>query len=255
MPSANHRDRRRFLKFLAASPLAALPAAAWQTQQPSGAGAAPNYIPLSGPKDAFSVMDFEEAARRALPRAHFGYMASGVDDDLTLKANREGYQHIELRTRRLIDVSKVDMRVDLFGTTFDFPIFICPTGAQRMFHPDAELATARAAKAKGALQILSTVTSVSYEDIAQARGGPVWYQLYAPAKWEQAEHIIKRVEAAGCPALALTVDLLGGRNTETYNRARRADPARLFRMPRWRSRRRTSRRGPCLKASTWRASR
>jgi len=216
MPSAKSRDRRRFLKFLAASPLAALPAAAWQN-------ATSDYIPLATPKDAFSVMDFEEAARRALPVAHFGYMASGVDDDLTLKANREGYQHIELRTRRLIDVSKVNTRVELFGSTFDFPIFICPTGAQRMFHPDAELATARAAKAKGALQILSTVTSVSYEDIAQARGGPVWYQLYAPAKWEQAEHIIKRVEAAGCPALALTVDLLGGRNTETYNRARRAD--------------------------------
>jgi 4-hydroxymandelate oxidase len=216
MLPANHKDRRRFLKFLAASPLAAFPAAAWEPP-PS------DYIPLGGPKDAFSVMDFEEAARRALPAAHFGYMASGVDDDLTLKANREGFQHIELRTRRLIDVSKVDTRVDLFGTTWDFPIFICPTGAQRMFHADAELATARAAKAKNALQILSTVTSVGYEDIAKARGGPVWYQLYAPAKWEQAEHIIKRVEASGCPALALTVDLLGGRNTETYNRARRAD--------------------------------
>jgi len=212
----NIKDRRRFLKYLAASPLlAALPAEAWQS---------PNYfVPLTSPKDAFSVMDFEDAARRALPEAHFGYMASGVDDDLTLKANREGFQRIELRTRRLVDVSKVDTRVDLFGTTFDYPIFICPTGAQRMFNPDAELATARAAKAKGALQILSTVTSVSYEEVAQARGGPVWYQLYAPAKWEQAEHIIKRVEAAGCPALALTVDLLGGRNTETYNRARRAD--------------------------------
>src|ERR1019366_5161623 len=124
-------DRRRFLKFLAASPLAALPAAAWQTQQTSGAGAASSFIPLTGPKDAFSVMDFEEAARRALPGAHFGYMASGVDDDLTLRANREGFQHIELRPRRLIDVSKVDTRVDLFGTTFDYPIFICPTGAQR----------------------------------------------------------------------------------------------------------------------------
>src|SRR5580658_390283 len=216
----NLKDRRRFLKFLAASPLmAALPAEAWQSQQ-----AASNYfVPLTSPKDAFSVMDFEDAARRALPQAHFGYMASGVDDDLTLKANREGFQHIELRTRRLIDVSKVDTRVDLLGTTFDYPIFICPTGAQRMFNPDAELATARAAKSRNTLQILSTVTSVSYEEVAQARGGPVWYQLYAPAKWEQAEHIIKRVEAAGCPALALTVDLLGGRNTETYNRARRAD--------------------------------
>src|ERR1700733_10512326 len=212
----NLKDRRRFLKFLAASPLAALPAEAWQQQSSY-------FVPLTGPKDAFSVMDFEDAARRALPEAHFGYMASGVDDDLTLKANREGFQHIELRTRRLVDVSKVDTRVDLFGTTWDYPIFICPTGAQRMFNPDAELATARAAKSKGALQILSTVTSVSYEEIAKARGGPVWYQLYAPAKWEQAEHIIKRVEDSGCPALALTVDLLGGRNTETYNRARRND--------------------------------
>jgi 4-hydroxymandelate oxidase len=205
MLPVNLKDRRRFLKFLAASPLAALPAEAWQAPAASGVdSAAPNYfVPLKDPKDAFSVMDFEDAARRTLPEAHFGYMASGVDDDLTLKANREGFQHIELRTRRLIDVSKVDTRVELFGTTYDYPIFICPTGAQRMFHPDAELATARAAKAKGALQILSTVTSVSYEDIAKARGGPVWYQLYAPAKWEQAEHIIKRVEAAGCRRLRL----------------------------------------------------
>lgn len=220
MLPANLKDRRRFLKFLAASPLAALPASAWQ--QSAGPGSE-YFVPLTNPKDAFSVMDFEDAARRALPTAHFGYMESGVDDDLTVKANHEAYQHIELRTRRLIDVGHVETKVDLFGTTFDFPIFICPTGAQRMFNPDAELATARAAKSKNALQILSTVTSVSYEEIAKARGGPVWYQLYAPAKWEQAEHIIKRVEAAGCPALALTVDLLGGRNTETYNRARRAD--------------------------------
>src|SRR5665213_1900413 len=76
MQSANEKDRRRFLKFLAASPLAALPAAAWQTP--------PGVIPLTGPKDAFSVMDFEAEARRVLPGAHFGYMASGVDDDLTL---------------------------------------------------------------------------------------------------------------------------------------------------------------------------
>ncbi len=160
--------------------------------------------------------------RRALPQAHFGYMESGVDDDLTLRANREGCHHIELRTRRLIEVSKVDRRVEIFGATFDFPVFICPTRARRMSHPDAELATGCAAKAKGALQILSTVTSVSYEDIARAGGGPVWYQLYAPPKWEQAGHIIQRVEAAGCPALALTVDLLGGRNTETRDQPAQA---------------------------------
>jgi 4-hydroxymandelate oxidase len=212
----HQEDRRRFLKFLAASPLAALPAVAWQSQQ--GAGAS-----LASPKDAFSVMDFEDAARRALPGAHFGYMASGVDDDLTLRANREGFQRIELRPRRLIDVSKVDTKVELFGTVWDSPIFICPTGAQKMFHADAELATARATKAKGTLQILSTVTSNSVESVLKARGGPIWFQLYAPAKWEQAEYMVKRVEAAGCPALALTVDILAGRNTETYRRARAAD--------------------------------
>src|SRR5438067_2526060 len=113
MLPANHEDRRRFLKFLAASPLAALPAVAWQTDGPGPA--------LTNPKDAFSVMDFEDAARRALPGAHFGYMASGVDDDLTLRANREGFQRIELRPRRLIDVSKVDTKVDLFGAVWDSP--------------------------------------------------------------------------------------------------------------------------------------
>jgi 4-hydroxymandelate oxidase len=216
-------DRRRFLKFLAASPLAALPAAAWQAPKKEGSAAERYFVPLKTPKDAFSVTDFEEAARRTLPQAHFGYMESGVDDDLTVKANRDGYQHIELRPRRLIDVSKVDTKIQLFGSTFDSPIFICPTGAQRMFHPDGELAVARATKAKNTLQILSTVTSNSVEAVMKERSGPLWFQLYAPAKWEDAEHVVKRVEQAGCPALALTVDLLAGRNTETYLRARRAD--------------------------------
>lgn len=213
-----NRDRRRFLKYLAASPLAALPAAAWQ----SGSSQFP-IPPLASARDALSVMDFEDAARKALPTAHWGYMASGVDDDVTLRANREGYQHIELRSRRLIDVSHVDTKVELFGTTFASPIFICPTGAQKMFNPDGEVAVAKAARAKSTLQILSTVTSYSFEDVAKARGGTTWYQLYAPAKWENAEHIVKRVEQAGCPVLVFTVDLLGGRNTETYLRARRAD--------------------------------
>src|SRR5205085_12021358 len=117
-------------------------------------------------------------------------------------ANREGFQRIELRPRRLIDVSHVDTNTELFGTVFESPIYISPTGAQRMFHPDGELATARAVKAKGTLQVLSTVTSNSFESVAKARGGPLWYQLYAPARWESAEHIVKRVEAAGCPVLA-----------------------------------------------------
>lgn len=209
------QNRRRFLKFLAASPLATLPASAWQNQ----------LLPfeMKDPKDALSVNDFEEMARRLLPPAHWGYMASGVDDDRTYRANIEGYKKIELRTRRLVDVSKPDLKVDLFGKTYDTPIFICPTGGHKMFHPEGEVATGRAAKSKNALQILSTVSSTSIEDVTQARGEPVWYQLYVPSKWENVETLVRRVEATGCPVMAVTVDLLAGRNTETFRRFRRQD--------------------------------
>ena len=209
------QNRRRFLKFLAASPLATLPAAAWQNQ----------LVPfeMKDAKDAISVNDFEEMARRLLPPAHWGYMASGVDDDRTYRANIEGYKKIELRPRRLVDVSKPDLKVDLFGKTYDSPIFICPTGGHKMFHPEGEVATARGAKSKNALQILSTVSSSSIEDVTQARGEPVWYQLYVPSKWENVETLVRRVEATGTPVMAVTVDLLAGRNTETYRRFRRQD--------------------------------
>lgn len=208
------QNRRRFLKFLAASPLA-LPAAAWQNHL--------EPFEMKDPKDAFSVNDFEEMARRLLPPAHWGYMASGVDDDRTYHANIEGYQKIQLRARRLIDVSKPDLKVNLFGKTYDLPIFICPTGGHKMFNPEGEVATARAAKSKNALQILSTVSSTSIEDVVAGRGEPVWYQLYVPAKWENLETMIHRVEATGCPVVVVTVDLLAGRNTETYRRFRRQD--------------------------------
>ena len=209
------QNRRRFLKFLAASPLATLPASAWQNQ----------LVPfeMKDAKDAISVADFEEMARRLLPPAHWGYMASGVDDDRTYRANIDGYKKIELRPRRLVDVSKPDLKVDLFGKTYDSPIFICPTGGHKMFHPEGEVATARGAKAKNALQILSTVSSSSIEDVTQARGEPVWYQLYVPSKWENVETLVRRVEATGTPVMAVTVDLLAGRNTETFRRFRRQD--------------------------------
>jgi isopentenyl diphosphate isomerase/L-lactate dehydrogenase-like FMN-dependent dehydrogenase len=217
-PSAQQqlRNRRNFLKFLAASPLfASLPARAWQTHTLDEV--------LTSPKDALDVMDFEAAARKALPAAHYGYMASGVDDNITRDLNHEAYRHIQLRPRKLVDVSKIDTRVELFGTTWDSPIFLCPVGAQGMFHANGEIDVARAAQTKKALQILSTVTSHSVEDVIKARGGPVWYQLYALSNWTFTEKIVKRAEDAGCPVLAWTIDLLAGRNTETASRYRRID--------------------------------
>jgi 4-hydroxymandelate oxidase len=210
IPSTSE-SRRKFLRFLAASPVFAR----LQAQGPP--------VSLTTAKDALNVMDFEEAAHKALPPAHWGYMASGVDDDLTLKANMAGFKRIQLKPRRLVDVSNVDMSVELFGTKWDAPIFLCPVGGQKMFHPEGEIAVARAARGKKALQILSTVTTSSVEEVSQALGRAPWYQLYMPNTWDAAEKMVARVEAAGCPALAWTIDLLGGRNTETAERFRRTD--------------------------------
>src|ERR1051325_12058193 len=120
MTRPTHEARRRFLKFVAASPLPAYLGA----QQ------------LAKPEDGLSVMEFEAAAKRALPPAHYGYMASGVDDDLTLKANHEAFLHYRLRVRKLVDVAHPDLRAQVFGQMWESPIFICPCGSQRAFHAD-----------------------------------------------------------------------------------------------------------------------
>ena len=203
--------RRRFLRFLAASPLFA---EAWAQQA---------WPIITSAKDAVDVMDFEQAARKVLPPAHWGYMASGVDDDFTQKMNREGFKRFQLRPRRLVDGSKPDLKTEIFGVTWETPIFLCPVGGQRMFHPDGEIAVARAARAKKTTQILSTATSTAVEDVAHALGSPLWYQLYMPNRWEGTEKLVRRVEEAGCPVLAWTVDELQGRNMETAERFRRLD--------------------------------
>jgi 4-hydroxymandelate oxidase len=217
------RDRRAFLKFLAGSPyiaaLGGVSAAAFDTQQ--AASAVGDVI--TDPKDALDVMDFEETAHRKVAPGHWAYMASGVDDDGTIRANREGFKHVQLRPRRLFDATKVDMRTELWGTTYNSPIFTCPTGGEKSFHAEGELAVARATKARGTLQVLSTATSTGVEDVCQAHGRPVWYQLYAPSSWAATEKIVHRVEAAGCPVIALTVDNTTGRNSETYKRMRPKD--------------------------------
>jgi 4-hydroxymandelate oxidase len=200
--------RREFLRFLAASPLAFA-----QESNPA----------ITDAKDALNVMDFEPLARKALPPAHWGYMATGVDDDVTLRANREAMAHYQLRARRLAGVAKSDLRTEVFGATWEMPIYVSAVGHQKQFNPQGELVTARAARAQKTMQMLSTVANNSVEDVAQALGTAPWYQLYMPTSWEDTEKMVRRVEAAGCPVLAWTIDTLVGRNTETATRWARLD--------------------------------
>src|SRR5262244_3689186 len=230
-------SRRRFLRLLAASPLAALSGLSLTPLgklAPSGNGKATGALDaldrlaqgedlISTPEQALNVMEFEAVARKKLPPAHFGYLATGVDDDASLRANQEGFTTYQIRVRRLRDVRKIDTSVSLFGAAWDNPIALAPVGSQKAFHPEGEIAVAKAARAKGHLQILSTMTSWSVEAVIEAMGAPVWYQLYPTNDWNVARGLTKRAEAAGCPVLVLTVDLQGGSNRETLLKSRRVD--------------------------------
>jgi len=226
------RSRRKFLQFIAAStalgyadklafaetllPKSKLPdPMIWAPLDPANL--------IKSPKEAINVFDFEPVMRQNVPPAHFGYMASGIDDEVTLRANREGFLKFQLRPRRLVDVSKVDMTTDILGVKYASPIMIAPVGGHKAYHLDGEEGVAKAAKAGNHLMILSTQTSTGVEDVIKARGGPVWMQLYATNKFEVAAHHIKRAENAGCTALAVTVDRSGGRNQETLFRLTRTD--------------------------------
>lgn len=159
----------------------------------------------------------EAIARERIPPAHLGYLSTGVDSDLTLRANRAGFSRFQIRPRRLVDVSQTDTSVNVLGSEASSPIFLCPVGSQGAYHADAELGTARAAAAKGHHMVLSTQSSTSVEQVAEARGAPIWHQLYSTNRWEYTVSMLQRAEAAGCTSVCLTIDLPGGRNTETQS--------------------------------------
>ncbi len=208
--TSNPTARRRFLGFLAASPLLSLDRREAEAV-------------IAEPAQAINVFDFEAAARKVIAPAHFGYLATGVEDDRTVRENHEAYSRIRLRPRRLLDVSRIDTTIDLFGTKWPSPIFFCPCGSQKAFHPDGELATARAGATHHTLQLLSTLSTVSLEDVIRAATRPVWQQLYPTSNWLATETIVKRAETAGSPVLVITVDVPSGRKTETEARARADD--------------------------------
>jgi len=236
-PSDSASSRRQFLRYVAGSPLFALGGinvtqlAKMLDGSPSERRRAVELIQqqaqeptlIASASEALNVFDFEPVARKKVPPAHWGYLATGTDDDETIRANREGFTRWDLHPRRLVDVTRIDTSVKMLGTTWETPIVINPIGSQRAFHPEGEIAVARAAKARGHLQVLSTVATSSIEDVTAARGAPVWFQLYGRTDWNETKQMVKRAEAAGAPAVVFTVDLIGGSNRETMLRSQTVD--------------------------------
>ncbi len=220
--------RRRFLQFLAGSPLLAH-ASVFERGDTSYLDPDLQYIlslpreTIASPGDALNVFDFEAVARNKLPPAHYGYIAGGVTDESTQIANRMGFRKIQLRMRRLMNVVNTDTTTSLLGVNWPSPLGIAPCGHLRAFNPEAEVAVARAARTGGALQILSNVASMPVEEVNRARGEPVWFQLYTYPDFDGIQSMVKRADNAGCPVLVITVDRTGSEKRETLARFKRID--------------------------------
>jgi lactate 2-monooxygenase len=144
------------------------------------------------------------AAAQMSPEAT-GYVDGGAGSGATMRANRDAFDRVRIVPRLLRDVSAPDMSVEILGTRMPAPILLGPIGVIGIFHPDAELAVARAAAEVGTTMVLSTVSSAPMEDVA-AVAGPRWFQLYWPKDRELAASFLDRAGAAGFGALVVTID-------------------------------------------------
>jgi lactate 2-monooxygenase len=168
-------------------------------------------------------VDVDELAHRAkteVKEEAYDYLAGGAGAEDTMRANREAFRRRRIVPRFLRDVSRRDLSVEVLGRTFPVPLMLAPIGVQSILHKDAELAPARAAKALGVPLVLSTVSSVSMEQVAAEMGeSPRWFQLYWPKSDDLAASFVQRAERAGFSAVVVTLDtyLLSWRERDIRN--------------------------------------
>lgn len=168
------------------------------------------------PAEIVAVSDYEPFARERLTEQAWAYLAGGAADEVTLRENRTAFDRVKLRGRVLRGPAGMDLRLRLFGQVFDHPIFLAPVAYQKLAHPRGELETVLGASAMKAGMVLSTLSSVTMEEVAGAAQTPLWFQLYLQPDWEWNEEMLRRAEAAGYQAVVLTVDAMvnGVRNRE-----------------------------------------
>ena len=175
-------------------------------------------VPAADPAfaDAVSISDLQAVAQRRMEHMAWEYVEGAAADEISLRWNREAYDRMRLNPRVLRDVGEVDTRVSVLGLELPFPILLAPTALHKLAHPEGELATVRGAGAARAAMTLSTLSSVTLEDVAGAASGPLWFQLYVQKDKGYTAELVKRAEAAGYRALVVTVDtpVDGARNRQ-----------------------------------------
>src|SRR5258706_7347891 len=172
---------------------------------------------LDGPvEETLNVHDLRRMARQRLPRWLFEFVDRGTEDEVALRNNRAAFERIKLKTQVLIDVSKRNQEITLFGKKHGMPLGIAPTGPAGMLWYQGELELARAAKAANIPFTLATGSQTSMEDVAKLVGGTLWFQLYMWSDVRMSHVLVERAKNAGFEALVVTVDGPVGTNRE-YN--------------------------------------
>jgi L-lactate dehydrogenase (cytochrome) len=174
-----------------------------------------------------NIWEIREAARRRLPLPLFDFLEGGAEDEWTLKRNVTAFDRWSFLPRTLSDVAAIDMTTMVLGHKIDWPVMLGPTGMSRLFHPDGERAIARAAAKSGTVYTLSTMSSVSMEDIAAATSAPKWFQVYCFRDRELTREFLTRAKASGYTGLVVTVDVPVSANRERDRRWGMSVPLKL----------------------------
>lgn len=168
------------------------------------------YAALRAPKYSTKPSQWESSARAAVPLSNFLYVQGSASSESTYRANLSAFDRYRLRPWMLVQSTRRNMSVELFGRRYASPLLVAPIGVQEIMHPDAEEATARACAAVKVPMILSTAATRSIEQVAKANGeeGDRWFQLYwpKPQAEEMTASLLKRAKENGFRVLVVTLD-------------------------------------------------
>lgn len=163
-----------------------------------------------------NLFDYEREAERRIPPSHWGYIAGGANDEVTLGANRAAFDRIQIRYRTMIDVSSRDLGTSVLGVPVSMPVLVAPTAMQKLAHAEGECATARAVRSAGTLMVTSTTATTRLSEVIGASPGPMWFQVYLYQDRGKSRALIEEAVRAGYTGVMLTVDapLLGRRERD-----------------------------------------
>ncbi|MEL7105413.1 MAG: alpha-hydroxy acid oxidase [Pseudomonadota bacterium] len=180
-----------------------------------------------GLNNCHNFQDFRQLAKRRLPGPIFHYIDGAADDEQTYRRNTEAYGDVDLVPNVLAGVEEVDTSVEVMGQKLDMPVYCAPTALQRLFHHEGERAVAKAATKYGTMFGVSSLATVTVEEIEKLAPGPKMFQFYFHKDRGLNDALLERARAANFNVMALTVDTITGGNRERDLRTGFTSPPKL----------------------------